>query len=309
MVTAIAGGVGAAKLLVGLCEVAGRGAVTAVVNTGDDCELHGLHISPDLDTVTYWLAGLNNAELGWGIQGESWRAMDELEALGGDAWFRLGDRDLATHLLRTGELARGSTLTEVAAKIAKARNLPANILPMSNDAVLTGLVAELAGEPTTLAFQEYFVRHQHQPRVLGLEFRGAAQASPAPGVLEAIGGADRLVICPSNPLLSIGPVLALPAIEQAVRSRRDDVVAVSPIVGGKALKGPAAEVMESLGYEPTALGVARLLAPFAATLVVDEVDAVLVQAIEDEGLRCVVTDTVMVDAAASRHLAEVVLGA
>lgn len=309
MVTAIAGGVGAAKLLVGLCEIAGKGAVTAVVNTGDDCRLHGLHISPDLDTVTYWLAGLNNAELGWGIKDETWRAMDELAALGGDAWFRLGDRDLATHLLRTGELARGATLTEVTAKIREARNLPANLLPMSNDPVETQVLAELAEGATTLAFQEYFVKHQHQPRVLGLEFRGAAQATPAPGVLEAIGNSARLVICPSNPLLSIGPVLALPAIEQAMRSRRDDVVAVSPIVGGRALKGPAAEVMEALGHEATALGVARLLAPFAATLVVDEEDAELAQAIEAEGLRCIVTDTVMVDAAASRRLAEVVLGA
>lgn len=307
MVTAIAGGVGAAKLLVGLCAAAGSGQVTAIVNTGDDCELHGLHISPDLDTVTYWLAGRNNAELGWGIQGETWNAMDELEALGGDAWFRLGDRDLATHLLRTGELARGATLSEVTARIATARELPATLLPMTDDVVATKVLAQLEGRPSQLSFQEYFVRHQHQPAVLGLEFEGAASAKPAPGVLEAIGAGDRIVICPSNPLLSIGPVLAVPGIAEALAGRRGDVVAVSPIVGGRALKGPAADVMATLGHEASALGVARIMAPMAGTLVIDEVDADLVSAVEAEGLRCVVADTIMTDADASRRLAEVVL--
>lgn len=307
MVTAIAGGVGAAKLLVGLCTAEGHGKVTAVVNTGDDCQLHGLHISPDLDTVTYWLAGLNNAELGWGLSGESWHAMEELEALGGETWFRLGDRDLATHLLRTGELAKGRTLTEVTAKIAEARGLPATLLPMSDDPVATQVTAEIDGAAQQLAFQEYFVRHQHQPRVLALAFEGAAEASPAPGVLEAIANAARVVICPSNPLLSIGPILALPRIADALAQRRPDVVAVSPIVGGRALKGPAADIMEALGHEVSAAGVAQLLAPYAATLVVDEVDADLAPAVEAAGMRCVVANTIMDDEQASRRLAEVVL--
>lgn len=308
MVTAIAGGVGAAKLLVGLCAVAGHGKVTAVVNTGDDCELHGLHISPDLDTVTYWLAGLNNAELGWGMEGETWHAMEELEMLGGEAWFRLGDRDLATHLLRTGALAKGATLTEVTARIAEARGLPARLLPMTDDAVATELLAEVNGATQPMAFQEYFVRHQHQPKVIGLSYAGASSAQPAPGVLAAIAEAERVVICPSNPLLSIGPVLAIPAITEALVARRSAVVAVSPIVGGRALKGPAAEVMAALGHEASAVGVARLLRHVAGTLVIDEVDAALSSAVEAEGLSCVVADTIMADAEASARLAEAVLG-
>lgn len=290
MITALAGGVGAARLLRGLVQVVPPADVTAVVNTGDDTELHGLHISPDLDTVTYTLAGRNDDERGWGLAGETWTVMDELERLGGEAWFRLGDRDLATHLYRTDRLAGGATLSQVTADITAAMGVATRLLPMSDDPVRTRLT--LAGGPE-IAFQEYFVRLRHAVAVTAVRFQGAAAAAPAPGVLDAIAGADTVVVCPSNPIVSLGPLLAVPGIADAIADRRRDVVAVSPIVAGAALKGPADRLMAELGHEPTVVGVARLYADLVGTLVVDEADAPLAAEVDACGVQCVVAPTVM----------------
>ena len=304
MITALAGGVGAARFLRGLLEVREPGDVTAVVNTGDDVVFHGLHVSPDIDTVVYTLAGAVNPETGWGLAGETWAAMDALERYGGLTWFRLGDRDLATHLYRTHRLGEGATISEVTAELARSWGLGLRVLPMSDARVETRLDVEGEGE---IAFQDYFVRHRHAVTVKAVHYAGAAEATPAPGVLDAVANASRVVICPSNPVLSIAPILAVPGIEQAVAARREDVVAVSPIVAGAALKGPADRIMAELGVEATVVGVARLYAPFTGTLVIDVADADLAAAVEAEGVRCVVTPTVMHGLPEAAALAETVV--
>ena len=290
MITAVAGGVGAARLLRGLVRVVPPEDVTAVVNTGDDTEVHGLHVSPDLDTVTYTLAGLNDDERGWGLAGETWAAMDALERLGGDTWFRLGDRDLATHLYRSERLRQGAALSTVTAEIAAALGVGARLLPVSDDPLRTHLT--LAGGPE-VTFQDYFVRRRHAVAVEAVRFSGADAARPGPGVLDALVRAELVVVCPSNPIVSVGPVLAVPGVRDALAARRDDVVAVSPIVAGAALKGPADRLMAELGHEPTVVGVARLYAAFAGTLVVDDADAALAARVEACDVRCVVAPTVM----------------
>jgi LPPG:FO 2-phospho-L-lactate transferase len=290
VITALAGGVGAARLLRGLVRVVPPGDVTAVVNTGDDTELHGLHISPDLDTVTYTLAGLNDDERGWGLAGETWEVMDGLERLGGETWFRLGDHDLATHLYRTQRLSVGATLSQVTGEITGSLGVSSRLLPMSDDPVRTRLT--LVDGPE-VSFQEYFVGRRHAVAVESVRFSGAAAAVPAPGVLDAIAQAEVVVVCPSNPIVSIGPLLAVPGIADALAARRSDAVAVSPIVAGAALKGPADRLMTELGHEATVVGVARLYADFVATLVVDDADAGSADAVEDCGVRCVVAPTVM----------------
>ena len=291
----LAGGVGAAKFLAGLIRVVDPTTVTAIVNVGDDLTLHGLHISPDLDTVTYTLSGEVNPDTGWGMRGESWRVMDELEGLGGEAWFRLGDRDLATHLYRTQRLSEGAALSTVTAELTAARGLACRLLPVTDDPLRTVVTLAPEGDQPErdVTFQEWFVGMRHAPAVAGLRFDGAASARPAPGVLEAIASARTIVVAPSNPLVSIDPVLAVPDVREAVTSRRDRVVAVSPIVAGAALKGPAATLMASLGHEPSVVGVAHHYAPFAATLVIDASDAHLTGDVEAAGMRCVVTNTVM----------------
>jgi len=304
VITALAGGVGAARFLRGLLEVREPGDVTAVVNTGDDVVFHGLHVSPDIDTVVYTLAGAVNPETGWGLAGETWAAMDALERYGGLTWFRLGDRDLATHLYRTHRLGEGATISEVTAELARSWGLGLRVLPMSDARVETRLDVEGEGE---IAFQDYFVRHRHAVTVKAVHYAGAAEATPAPGVLDAVANASRVVICPSNPVLSIAPILAVPGIEQAVAARREDVVAVSPIVAGAALKGPADRIMAELGVEATVVGVARLYAPFTGTLVIDVADADLAAAVEAEGVRCVVTPTVMHGLPEAAALAETVV--
>jgi LPPG:FO 2-phospho-L-lactate transferase len=313
VLVALAGGVGAARLLSGLVQVADPADITAVVNTGDDMVLHGLYISPDIDTVTYTLAGMDNRVTGWGVAGETWTVMAELERLGGEHWFRLGDRDLATHLYRTERLARGATLSEVTAELSAARGVGVRLLPMSDDPVRTRLTLRdplPTGMPgPEVAFQDYFVRLGHAVAVQAIRFDGAEASRPAPGVLEAMAGADRLVICPSNPVVSIGPLLAVPGIGEALAARRDDVVAVSPIVAGAALKGPADRLLAELGHEPSVVGVARLYAGWTGTLVVDEADAALAGRVESEGVRCVVAPTVMSSPARAAALAEVVLDA
>jgi LPPG:FO 2-phospho-L-lactate transferase len=311
MLVALAGGVGAARMLQGLVDVVDPATVVAVVNTGDDVVLHGLHISPDLDTVTYTLAGAINADTGWGLADETWAAMDALSAYGPGnttsrdlAWFRLGDRDLGTHLYRTSRLASGCSLSEVTAEVAARWGIGISILPMSDDRVETRVT--VAGNE--IGFQEYFVGLRHQVSVEGVRFAGADAARPAPGVLSAIERADRIVICPSNPVVSIGPVLAVPGIREAVIARRRDVVAVSPIVAGRALKGPADRMLAELGQEPSVVGVARLYAPLAAALVIDGADAGLAAAVEAEGLACIVAATVMTGPAEAADLARTVLG-
>lgn len=306
MITALAGGVGAARFLRGLLEVHEPRQVTAIVNTGDDVVLHGLHVSPDIDTVIYTLAGAVKPETGWGLTGETWTVMEALERYGGLTWFRLGDRDLATHLYRTHRLGEGATLSEVTAELARSWGLDLHVVPMTDARVETRLDVEGEGE---IAFQDYFVRRRHAVTVKAVRYAGAATAAPAPGVLDAVAGATRVVVCPSNPVLSIAPILAVPGIESAVAARRDDVVAVSPIVAGAALKGPADRIMAELGLEPTVVGVARLYAPFTGTLVIDEADADLAAAVEAEGVRCVVTPTVMHGVPEAASLAEAVLGA
>jgi LPPG:FO 2-phospho-L-lactate transferase len=306
MITALAGGVGAARLLRGLVSAVPATEVTAVVNTGDDTVLHGLTICPDLDTVTYTLAGMNDDERGWGLAGETWAVMEALERLGGQTWFRLGDRDLATHLYRTQRRAEGATLSEVTAEITTAVGVDARLLPMSDDPVRTRLTLT-GGEE--IAFQEYFVARQHAVAVQSVRFEGADRSAPAPGVLEAMGQADVVVICPSNPIVSIGPLLAVPGIADSLRRRRSRVVAVSPIVNGAALKGPADRLMTELGTESSVVGVARLYAQLAGTLVVDESDRELAGAVEALGVRCVVAPTVMHNAEDAARLSKTVLDA
>ena len=310
-VTALAGGVGAARMLRGLAAVVEPARITAVVNTGDDIVLHGLSISPDLDTVVYTLGGGNDDERGWGLAGETWAAMEALERYGGQTWFRLGDRDLATHLYRTQRLAEQASYSEVTAEIAAAWDVGVRLLPMSEDRVETRITiaGPAPGSSTDLGFQEWFVGRAHAVPVERVHFAGAEEARPAPGVVEAIAAAARVVICPSNPVVSIGPVLAVPGVADAVEARRDDVVAVSPIVAGAALRGPADRLLADLGHEPSVVGVARFYAPFAGCLVVDEADAALAGAVEAEGVRCVVAPTVMHGPAEAAALARAVLAA
>ena len=320
MITVLAGGVGAARLLRGMVRAVPASDVTAIVNTADDVVLHGLHVSPDLDTVTYTLAEAGNPETGWGLAGETWQAMDALERLGGHAWFRLGDRDLGTHLHRTGRLAEGAGLAAVTAEIAAAWGLELTLLPMTEDRVATMVTLarcdearEESSEQTSeqasreVGFQEYFVRLGHSVAVESVRFDGAQESLPGPGVLDALADADVVVIAPSNPIVSIGPLLAVPGIVEALRSRRADTVAVSPIVAGAALKGPADRLMRELGHEASVVGVARLYRDLAATLVVDTADAGLADAVEAEGMACVVTDTIMSSAEVAADLSRRIL--
>jgi LPPG:FO 2-phospho-L-lactate transferase len=304
VITALAGGVGAARLLRGLVRVVTPGDITAVVNTGDDLELHGLYVSPDLDTVTYTLAGLNDDERGWGLAGETWGVMESLERLGGETWFRLGDHDLATHLYRTQRLSNGATLSEVTSEITAALGVSVRLVPMSDDRVRTRMT--LVDGPE-VSFQEYFVGRRHDVAVESVRFEGADTAAPSPGVLAAIADAELVVVCPSNPIVSIGPVLAVPGVADALATRRRDVVAVSPIIAGAALKGPADRLMAELGHDRTVVGVARLYADVVGTLVVDEADADSADAVEACGVRCVVAPTVMHTAEHAATLAAILL--
>ena len=266
-------------------------AVTAIVNVGDDLEFLGLQVSPDLDTVLYTLAGLLDEERGWGVRDETTNALATAERLGAESWFTLGDRDIGLHLVRTSALRSGEPLSTVTARLAAALGVETRLLPASDERVRT-IVTTDVGE---LDFQSWFVGRKHTDPVLGVRFEGAEAASPAPGVLEALAAADCVVIAPSNPFLSIDPILAVPGVRAAVAARRADAVAVSPIVGGRALRGPLAEMLSGLGHEPSALGVARLYAALVSTFVVDLADAELAPAIEALGLRAVVVPTVMVD--------------
>lgn len=296
---------GAARFLRGLLAVVPPSSVTAIVNVADDTELHGLHISPDIDTVTYTLADAIDPERGWGLRDETWHAMTMFERYGNPSWFNLGDKDLATHIVRTERLRAGQALSEVTAHLARAWDLECTLLPVTDDRLRTFVTTE-HGE---LSFQEYFVGRQHAVPISGVRFEGADTAHPAPGVLDALAGADRIVVAPSNPIVSIGPLLALDEVRGALVRHRDRVVAVSPIVAGAALKGPADRMLTELGHEPTVVGVARLYRDIAATLVIDTADAAHAPAVEAEGMACVVTGTVMSDAERSAALARAVLAA
>jgi LPPG:FO 2-phospho-L-lactate transferase len=305
VITVLAGGVGAARYLAGLLQVVPPHDVTAVVNTGDDTTMHGLRICPDLDTVTYTLAGAVNAETGWGLTGETWQAMESLRAYDADrAWFNLGDRDLGTHLFRTGRLAEGASLADVTAQIATRWGLGLRLLPMTEAEVATRVTVEGEGE---IGFQDYFVGRQHSVAVSAVRFAGIEAATPSAGVLDAIAAATKIVIAPSNPIVSIGPVLAVPGVRDAVAARRHDVVAISPIIAGAALKGPADRLLTELGHEASVVGVARIYAEVAGTLVIDTADADLAGAVEAEGVRCVVAPTIMSGPAEAAALAKVTL--
>lgn len=303
-IVTIAGGVGAAKFLRGLIEVHHPESCAAIVNIADDFVMHGLNISPDLDTITYTLSDEVNPETGWGRKNETWTTMSELERLGGDTWFRLGDRDLAIHLFRTQRLSGGALLSQVTSEICAALAISATVLPVTNDPVATKIL--LPGG-TEIDFQDYFVARRHDVELSGVRFAGANEAMPAPAVLDTINNASRIIIAPSNPIVSIGPVLAVPGVLDALTQRREVVTAVSPIVGGKALKGPAGRMLAELGHEVSVVGVARMYSGFASTLVIDDTDSELAVAVEAAGMRCVVTDTIMSNTERASVLAKVVL--
>jgi LPPG:FO 2-phospho-L-lactate transferase len=291
-ILAFAGGVGGAKLALGLARILEPEQLTIAVNTGDDFEHLGLRISPDLDTVMYTLAGLANPETGWGQIGETWNFLEAVGRLGGETWFRLGDRDLATHVERTRRLGAGETLSQITQHFCQQLGITAEIIPMSDDPVRTIVHAD----DGPLPFQEYFVHRRCEPRVRDFEFLGLAQARPLPRLLERLAEAEALIYCPSNPYVSIAPILELPGLRMIIESRRAagmPVAAVSPIVGGQALKGPAAKMMTELGLESTVSALAEHYAGTIDGLVIDRIDEAAAQHIESLGLKVLVTDTVM----------------
>jgi LPPG:FO 2-phospho-L-lactate transferase len=305
MITALAGGVGAARFLRGLVQVVDPSDVTVVVNTADDDWFHGLYVCPDLDSVTYTLAGAQNPDTGWGLAGETFAAVDALARYGEDTWFRLGDQDLATHLFRTRLLREGATLSEATARIASAWGLGPRLLPMTDDRVATRITTPAA----ELAMQEWFVRDRCQPEVVGVRFDGVGDARPAPGVLEAIADADTVLVCPSNPVISIGPILAVPGVRDALVARRDRVVGVSPIIAGRPVKGPADRLMGPMGIDVSCVGVAREYRAFCSALVIDTGDAARAGEIEALGVRAAVAETLMTDARVAAALARDTLAA
>lgn len=315
-VTVICGGVGAARFMRALASVHPPSDTTAVINTGDDTVLHGLSISPDIDTVIYTLASAIDPERGWGLRGESWRAMESLEryasvkpddSAAAPTWFNLGDKDLATHLYRTARLAEGAPLTLVTAEIAAAWGLEQWLLPMTDTTVST--MVTLREEGIEVPFQEYFVKRQHNVPVNAIRFAGAADAALPPLVRSALTDSEVIVIAPSNPLVSIAPIRSLEDVNELLGARRESVVAISPIVGGVALKGPADQMLRELGHEPSVVGVARLYTDIAATLVIDPLDRAHVPAIEAAGMRVVVTPSVMSEPEVGPELARRTLAA
>lgn len=303
MIVGLAGGVGGAKLLQGLALARPEGELTAIVNTADDFDLFGLRICPDLDTVLYTLAGLANPVTGWGIAGDTRATLDAITRLGRDPWFVLGDQDLATHILRTERLRSGALLSTVIAEFTAALSVQTTILPMTNEQVAT-IVSTPAGR---LEFQEYFVHRRQEDQVLGVEFQGVKEALPAPGVLDALASAELIVLCPSNPIVSIGPILAVPGIRDALAYSPAPTVAVSPIVGGKALKGPADKMMATLGHDVSANGVSAMYQGLVDGIVIDQQDSALAEQIGVLGQRVLVTQTIMGDASDRQRLASEVI--
>jgi LPPG:FO 2-phospho-L-lactate transferase len=305
MVVALAGGSGAAKLLRGLGRVLGPERLAVIGNTGDDFECWGLHISPDLDTAVYALAGLLDPARGWGVRHDTFACLDAMGRLGGPTWFRLGDRDLATHLHRTAVLRSGATLSQATAAIAARLGVATRIMPMSDDPVRTRLRTALGW----LAFQEFFVRERATPEVLEVAYAGAETARPAPGVVEAIAGAGAVVVCCSNPVTSIGPILAVPGVVAALDATSASVVAVSPIIGGAPVSGPAGQLLRARGLPVSALSIVEVYRPWLDVLVLDARDAHLSPEVERGGVRPVATDTLMTDAVREDALAHAVLAA
>jgi LPPG:FO 2-phospho-L-lactate transferase len=302
-ITALAGGVGASKLLLGLYHEMDPRHLSIIVNTGDDITLHGLKISPDLDIVTYTLAGLIDAKKGWGFRNETFHALERLAVYEREKWFNLGDRDLATHIHRTALLGEGKSLSYAAESIRVALGVKCKILPMTDTTVPT-IIESSEG---SLHFQEYLVKRRAEPVVRGIRFEGVDSAVAAGGVLESIAGADRIVICPSNPLISIGPILAVPGIRELLRARKKDVIAVCPIVGGKSLKGPSDKMLIQLGHASSAAGVAKLYADFTGSFVIDKADSAQAPAIRALGLEVAILPTVMKTLAQKRRLARALL--
>ena len=306
-VVALAGGVGGAKLADGLQAAVGPD-LSVIVNTGDDCWRHGLLVMPDHDTVLYNLAGIEQVEWGWGIEGDTYTVMDQLGIYGEETWFSLGDRDLALHIARTARIRAGARVTEACVAAQQSLGITGRILPMTDAPVAT----EVRTADGWLEFQEYFVHRRQEPDVLELRFAGLDAAVPTPEVIAVLEAAEAIVIAPSNPLVSVGPILGVPGIREAItaaRARGVGVAAVSPIVGGRALKGPADRMLAALGHEATALGVARLYADLVDVFVLDEVDAASAPAVEALGLRAVVTDTIMTDDRTRASVAATVLAA
>lgn len=305
MILALAGGVGGSKLLLGLTQVMDPAELTVIVNTADDLILHGLSICPDLDTVTYTLAGVADQERGWGIEGDSFNALSWLGRYGREDWFHLGDRDLATHLHRTALLREGLTLTEVTDLIRRALSVRARILPMSNEPVSTIVLTDHGPQP----FQAYLVRDGARPAVRGVRLEGIEQSRPALAALEAIEAADGIILCPSNPVISIGPILAVPGIRNALKATRAPVVAISPVVGGRSLKGPTDKLLAGVGHEVSALAVAQLYQDFLDLFIVDRLDTDLLPAIEALPVKARAAETVMADLERKIALAKEVLTA
>ena len=308
-VTALAGGIGAGKFLRGLVRAVAPEAVTVIANTGDDIAMHGLHVSPDLDSVTYWLGDVFDRQRGWGRRDETFRATEELRSFDPEqAWFNLGDLDLATHLYRTNLLAAGETLTSATAAVARRFGVVPRIIPMSDDPVTTRISVVADGEELELHFQDYWVRRGGRDEVKAVRYEGAERSRPAPGVLEALADADAVVLCPSNPVASLGPILAVPGIREAVGDRRTDVVGVSGIVAGAPLAGMADRLMPAAGAEVTAAGAAECYRGLLGAWVVDDVDRALIPRIEATGLRVGATDSIMTDDAKAEALARFALG-
>jgi len=305
LIVALAGGVGAARLLRGLVQIIQPEDLVIVGNTGDDVEVYGLHISPDLDIVMYTLAGIVDGAKGWGVSGDTFECLETLGKLGFETWFKLGDRDLAIHIVRTKILKEGKTLSQASAELCKMLGIKARLVPMSNDPVRTKI---LSGK-LILDFQEYFVKRGTKDDVTDVVFEGAEKAKPAPGILEAIKEAERVVICPSNPILSIAPILSISMIEDQLKSTDAYVVGVSPIVGGKTIKGPADRIMTTMGLEASAYGVARYYEDFLDRIIIDKADEHHKDRIRELGVKVTTTNTIMKNLEDSIRLARVVMKA
>ncbi len=303
MITALAGGVGAARFLTGLLKITEEKDVSVIVNTGDDLEMFGLHISPDIDIVAYTLAGIVDQEKGWGIKGDTFQTLETLKKFGLETWFALGDRDLATHIFRTDLLKKGFTLSQVTNEVCRALGVNVKILPMTNDKFETRIKI---GEGT-VHFEEYFVKRASSEKVLGVEFVGSSYAKPSPQVIDSIFDAEVVIICPSNPIVSIGTILSIDGIREALRKTSARVVGVSPIVAGAPIKGPADKILSGLGIEVSAFGVAKLYADFVDTFVIDNMDAAEKGRIESLGVQVKVTNTIMRSLEDKLKLAKVVL--
>lgn len=303
-VAALSGGVGGAKLALGLNTVMGSDDLTLIANTGDDFRFHGLHVSPDIDTLVYTLSGKSDEVRGWGLAGETWGFMESLNELGGEAWFNLGDHDLAMHVLRTEKLRQGVALSAITADVRQALGIAARILPMSDEAVPT-IVQTVEHGP--LSFQRYFVERRAEPAVTGFTFEGVDAARPAPGLLDALAAADRIIICPSNPFISIDPVLAVPGVRDALANASAPVIAVSPIVAGDAIKGPTAKLFREMGTEPSVQAVAARYKDIVDLMIIDEQDAPAAAEVEALGLSVATAQTVMRTLEDKTMLAEIAL--